>query len=394
MEMDFVLRPDENLPISAHERMRAAGPVVWSETLNGWLVSSYEAVRTVLSDLSRFTSKGTAVEVTLGGTEAMLTDDTPLHHKVRAVWTRPVSKAVIVARANEFKATAARVIGAAKLRLEAGETVDLLPVLREYVTEFIHSSFAVPYERLAVFQRWSQMSTDAPVLALDEEDVERASEHRAVRAEVVELVRLEAEERRQAFARGEEPTDLVALMTAAEGTHGITRQMVLDNLFNFILGSMDTTERWIGLVMIRLFQRPELYRRLQGDRSLLEATVDEVMRTDTVAQVIMRRVKEDGVELCGQKMNKGDAIFLMLGAASRDPDAFEAADQFDIDRVQKPLLGFGFGFHHCLGINTARQEAMSFINALLDALPPLTVVESDFGSNWALWGPRTLMVRM
>ena len=48
MEMDFVLRSGENLPISAHERMRAAGPVVWSETLNGWLVSSYEAVREVL----------------------------------------------------------------------------------------------------------------------------------------------------------------------------------------------------------------------------------------------------------------------------------------------------------------------------------------------------------
>ena len=114
----------------------------------------------------------------------------------------------------------------------------------------------------------------------------------------------------------------------------------------------------------------------------------------TVAQVIMRCVKEDGVELYGQPMKKGDAIFLMLGAASRDPEAFEAADSFDIDRVQKPLLGFGYGFHHCLGINTARQEAMAFVNALLDALPPLTVVESDFGNNWALWGPRTLMVRM
>jgi cytochrome P450 len=392
MEMDFVLRPNQNLPVSAHERMRAAGPVVWSDSLNGWLVSSYEGVRTVLSDLARFTSKGTAVEETLGR-EAMLVDDTPLHHKVRAVWTKPVSKAVIVARANEFRATAARVIGEAKARLEAGETIDLLPVLREYVTEFIHSSFGVPYERLEVFQRWSLMSADAPALALDEGS-ERAELHHRVRAEVVDLVKLEAEERRQAFARGEEPTDLVALMTAAEGMHGITRPMVIDNLFNFILGSMDTTERWIGLVLIHLFRRPELYARLRDDRGLVERTVDEVMRVDTVAQVIMRCVKEDGVELYGRKMGKGDAVFLMLGAASRDPETFEAADRFDIDRPQKPLLGFGYGFHHCLGINTARQETMSFVNAVLDALPPLTVVESDFGNNWALWGPRTLMVRL
>lgn len=392
MEMDFVLRPGENLPISAHQRMRAAGPVVWSETLNGWLVSSYEAVRTVLSDMARFTSKGTAVEETLGR-EAMLVDDTPLHHKVRAVWTPPMAKAVIVARAAEFKTTAARVIAAAKVRLEAGETIDLLSVLREYVTEFIHSSFGVPYERLEVFQRWSLMSADAPAIALDEGS-ERAELHRKIRAEVVDLVKLEAEERRQAFARGEQPTDLVALMAAAEGMHGITRAMVTDNLFNFILGSMDTTERWIGLTLIHLFRRPELYDRVRDERSLVERTVDEVMRVDTVAQVIMRTVKQDGTEFYGQQMNRGDAIFLMLGAASRDPEAYEDADRFDIDRPQKPLLGFGFGFHHCLGINTARQEAMAFVNAVLDALPPLTVAESDFGNNWALWGPRTLMVRM
>ena len=83
-----------------------------------------------------------------------------------------------------------------------------------------------------------------------------------------------------------------------------------------------------------------------------------------------------------------------VASVRRDPEAFPAADRFDIERAQKPLHGFGYGFHHCLGINTARQEAMSFVNAVLDALPPLTVVESDFGNNWAMWGPRSLMVKL
>ncbi|RYD93161.1 MAG: cytochrome P450 [Sphingomonadales bacterium] len=209
-----------------------------------------------------------------------------------------------------------------------------------------------------------------------------------------DLVREEIADRRARFDRGEEPTDLIALMTAAEGSHGITRAMVVDNVFNFILGSMDTTERWLGLIILHIFSRPELVARLLTDRTLLEATVDEVMRYDTVAQVIMRCAKEDGVELEGQRMKKGDALFLMLGAASRDPDAFDHADRFDIHRQQKPLLGFGFGFHHCLGINAARQEVMAFARVLLERYPGLKVGEVDFGNNWALWGPRRLMVSL
>ncbi len=390
MEMDFALRPGEGLPLSAHARMRAAGPVVWSDTLQGWVVSSYDAVKTALSDMARFTSEGTAVNDTLGP-EAMLVDDTPLHHKVRAVWTKAVSKSAMIARIDELQQSAAGLMDAVRGKLEAGEEVDLVPIFQSFGTAFISSSFGVTFDRLGVFRRWSTLSADAPALALDDGNAEN---HRKVKAEVFDLVREEIADRRARFVRGEEPTDLVALMTAAEGMHGITRAMVVDNVFNFILGSMDTTERWLGLIVIHIFSRPELVEKLRADRSLLDQTVDEVMRYDTVAQVIMRCAKEDGVELEGQRMKKGDALFLMLGAASRDPEAFDNADNFDIDRRQKPLLGFGFGFHHCLGINAARQEVISFANVLLDHYRGLKIGESDFGNNWALWGPRKLMVSL
>lgn len=392
MEMDFVLRLGENLPLSAHERMRAAGPVVWSETLNGWVVSSYESVKGVLSDLSRFTSVGTAVETTMGP-EAMLVDDTPLHHKVRAIWSKAMAKSVFVARARELTESASRLMEEARPRLEAGEAVDLVPIFQGFGTAFIASSFGVSPDRLGVFRRWSSLSADAPALNLAEGSPE-AERHRAVKQEVFDLVREEVLDRRERIRRGEEPTDLIALMAAAEGSHGITRAMVVDNIFNFILGSMDTTERWLGHVVVHIFRDPELAAGLRTDRRLLEATVDEVMRCETVAQVIMRVVKEDGVEYEGQRMKKGDDVFLMLGAASRDPDAYPAADRFDIHRQQKPLLGFGFGFHHCLGINAARQEVISFANVLLDSFPGLKIGYVDYGNNWALWGPRSLMVTL
>jgi cytochrome P450 len=388
MDLDFAFRPNEDLPASAHRKLREVGPVVWSEALGGWLVSGYDAVRTVLSDVRRFTMEGTPVAAQTGA-EAMLVNDTPMHHVMRAVWARQVSRAVLEARAAELKGNAMRVLGSARVHLEAGETVDFIPVIRAFVMEFIAASFAVSHDRLGVFQRWAQLSADTPALELAEGS-EAATRHFAVKAEVLDLVRQEIADRRARLERAEQPDDLIGLMVAAEGVNGITPTMVEDNIFNFILGAMDTTEKWIGNIIVRFCGSAELRAQLRSDRSLLEPMIDEVMRLDTVAQVVMRRVKPGGVELCGQKISEGDQVFAMLGAANRDPAEFDDPDCFDVRRPGKPNLGFGFGFHHCLGINIARQEAMAFIGTLMDMLPELRIVECDYGQSWALWGPRRL----
>jgi cytochrome P450 len=388
VKFDFELRPNEGLPYSAHRRLREAGPVVWSETLAGWLVSSYEGVRTALSDLTQFTSAGTPVAETLGG-EGMLVNDTPLHHTIRAVWAKQVSPSAMAARAKEFERYAANVLEGARARLERGETVDFIPLFRDYAMEFIASSFAVPRDRLVVFQRWSDLSADVPALALAEGSAEQ-QRHLAVRQDVFDLVHQQIDDRRARFARGENPEDFIALMVAAEGRDGITPSIVVDNLFNFILGALDTTEKWLGNIMVTLYGDPELLAELRADRSLIEKFNEEVMRFDTVAQTIQRRVREKGAELEGQRLNPGDTLFIMLGAANRDPGKFPEAESFDIRRPALPQLGFGAGFHHCLGLHIVRQEAKTFVNVLLDTFPELRVADADYGNSWALWGPRAL----
>jgi cytochrome P450 len=213
-----------------------------------------------------------------------------------------------------------------------------------------------------------------------------------VKEEVLDLVRGEITDRRQRLDRGEAPDDLVSLMAAAEGREGITRSVVVDNVFSFVLGSLETTERWIGNCIVRLSSDPELRGLLNADHSQIERFADEVMRVDTVAQVIMRRVKPDGAELGGKQLKGGDPIYVMLGAANADPAQFEHAGKFDMQRTRKLNLGFGFGMHHCLGINIARREAIAFIAVLLEKFPDYVVDECDYGDTWALWGPRRLLV--
>jgi cytochrome P450 len=96
------------------------------------------------------------------------------------------------------------------------------------------------------------------------------------------------------------------------------------------------------------------------------------------------------VVLEGQPLNAGDPVFVLLGAANRDPAKFAEADRFDMRRPAIPHMGFGVGFHHCLGLHIVRLEAQVFVDVLLDTLTGLRVAEADYGDSWALWGPRAL----
>ena len=389
MDVDFAFRPGEGLPQTALEKIRDAGPVFWSEALGAWAVTSYAAVQEVLTDLDRFTSAGTPVEETLGP-EGMLLNDTSMHNKMRAVWTKAMSRSALAARSAELERLARDVLEPVRAHLDAGGTVDLMPVIQDYALRFVASIFAIPEERLDVIRRWNQLSSDAPVLELADEGSARA-QHLAAKQGVYELVGEAVADRRERLQQGEAPEDLVSLMAAAEGRDGITPKMVLDNLFNIIIGS-DTTERWIGNAVVRLAANPQLGEHLRAEPGLLEPALQEVMRIDTVAQVIMRRVKAKQAQLGGQDLAGGDQLVLLLGAANGDPAAFDNAEAFDIARPAKQNLGFGYGFHNCLGINIARQEALAFVSVLLELLPGIRIANCDYGSTWALWGPRCLEV--
>jgi hypothetical protein len=79
------------------------------------------------------------------------------------------------------------------------------------------------------------------------------------------------------------------------------------------------------------------------------------------------------VEINGVEVPEGRDIYMGWAAANRDPDQFERADMFDIDRASSRHMAFGFGIHSCPGAALARMELKVLLEELLDALPDLTI---------------------
>src|SRR5262249_7901740 len=60
------------------------------------------------------------------------------------------------------------------------------------------------------------------------------------------------------------------------------------------------------------------------------AAIEELLRYDPPLQLFERWVLEDGVEVEGVEIPRGEKVALLFGAANRDPRIFAAPDEFDV----------------------------------------------------------------
>jgi cytochrome P450 len=84
---------------------------------------------------------------------------------------------------------------------------------------------------------------------------------------------------------------------------------------------------------------------------------------------------------------------LNYAAANRDPEVFDAPNEFRLDRPSQRHLSFGLGVHFCLGTQLARLEARTALSSLLKRYPELALVnDGERIAPFFLWGRRHLPV--
>jgi cytochrome P450 len=79
-------------------------------------------------------------------------------------------------------------------------------------------------------------------------------------------------------------------------------------------------------------------------------------------------VAED-VELCGERLEAGERVTVLIGSANIDERGFPEPSDVDFERPANRHLAFGGGVHRCLGSHLARLELRVALEQLHERIP-------------------------
>lgn len=169
-----------------------------------------------------------------------------------------------------------------------------------------------------------------------------------------------AETRRQSLGE-----DLLSeLIRAEEDGDRLRPGELAVQAIGLLVAGFETTIGLIGNGLRTLISHPDQYRLLRADPSLVDQAIEECLRFDTPILFNWRMLREP-FQLDDIVLPADSILWLMLGAANRDPEQFEHPDTFDISRRDIKHLSFGGGVHYCLGHQLARMEARAAIAAFV-----------------------------
>ncbi len=186
---------------------------------------------------------------------------------------------------------------------------------------------------------------------------------------------------------------LSALIAAEERGDVLNEQELLATCMLLLAAGNETTTNLIGNGMLALLRNEDQLDKLLGDPSLTESAVEEMLRYDGPVQATAR-VADADLEIDGHEIKQGQMIFVLLGAANRDPAAFPDPDRFDITRDDNKHVAFGNGLHSCLGAPLARTEARIAFLSLFERFGKPRLAEDDvvWNANFILRGLKRLPV--
>jgi cytochrome P450 len=380
-------------PYPVLEEIRSAGPVVYNEVLDRWIVTSYQNVSRALGDATRYAQAVNEAFVDFFGGPTMETiDDPERHDTIRGIWARdfwrenleqqrPVVERVVDEQLTPFVA-----------RIRSGETVDAVAELtRAIPTLVIAHMLGIETAMFKQFSAWSDAMGAIPEGALDssERGTEIVKAGRRATSDLNAYIAEQVEHRRQAPA-----DDLISRMVGSDYARtSMSDNEIIASNTQLVFAGNETTAKLMAHTLVTLAGHPDQRRLLLSDRSLVPRAIEEVLRWETITQFIDREVRADGVEISGVRLPPGSVVTPLQGAANRDPQRWEGPAEFDLTRPPKAHLGFGFGMHSCIGLNLARLEAEVWLNRFLDQLPDYEVAGTvGYGGNFQLRGPEAVPI--
>ena len=315
-----------------------------------WIASRFEDVRAILLDYEHFSSSAMGGAAMGGAGFPLLTDDPPRHSVLRALLAKAFTPAAMEAMRPDIVRLAQELTAA----LPAGKEIDIVEALTTPLpVAVIAGMMGVPADRAADFKRWSNAVMGIQEGAFDQ-------------SRMPLLMQLGGYFNELAAERRANPgDDLVSALTRVrDSSEQLSDQQVVGFCILLMIAGNETTTNLLGNLLNRLADKPDAWAQLRANPALIEGAIEESLRIDSPAQMVIRRASGD-VTVSGQQIRKGDLVMVYIAAANRDPSKWGDASLFAVDRERERHVAFGHGVHTCIGAPLARMEARAVMDALV-----------------------------
>ena len=361
-------------PYPVYARILSEAPVHWNKGMGGWVIARYDDVTSCLRDprlsadrlapLASMLSEQQRLRMApiLATTSRWTVNlDPPEHTRLRSLTQKGFSPRVLSAMRSRIEELANTLLDNLQGKKNSDLVADFaLPLPAMVIAELLGAKA----EDYAQFNSWSD--DIARLFSVGEFTNELIDAANRPILEMSNYLRGVIEDRRRTRQH-----DLIShlLDVQQQGAPLSDEEMEAECIFLLVAGH-ETTVNLIGTSTLALLQAPVQADTLRNDPSLVANAVEEFIRYDGPVKWSARMAAED-IEIRGQRIEKGDLVVLLKGAANRDPAQFPDPDRLDITRAERRHVGFGYGIHFCEGAPLARMEMEIAMTALLRRMPEL-----------------------
>lgn len=346
----FDLEDDPDVADRLFERcdeLREESAVFYSETPGFWAFTRMERVRNALRDAALFSNDATMVwkknrttRLPFRVIPAQL--NPPEHTTLSRLLHRLLSASAVAHLEPVMRSHARRILD----DLEGRASCDFMAdYARRLPTRVFIELLGLPGERTAEF------------VELADRFHRGSAETDPDGAEVRRTVTLIADVLQQCIEmRRRDPRDdlITKLVHAQVEGRSLSSTELRDLGLQLFGAGLDTVAGALGFFVLHCATHPQDRARIVADPSILPAAIEESLRL--YSQVSPSRMVTRDIEVDGFGLRAGEFVLLPLACANRDPEAFDDAGSFRLDRPTNRHVAFGTGPHRCVGAPLARLE--------------------------------------